>query len=187
MSQDHESFFPKFPQSSLQFRQLEPNDAFSILRHLETGLVDLQWACGVSSELIVFRETRRLPGLHELHGRAFVPMSYHIVTALGGVRLILASGSRPSLFFLVASCIISTLDAAEHIAPNIAKMRQNVPPDFRRSVEVADTWARACVEEVQRALQIIRDYAGDRWPILVQEVRRYQEEIRRIREGLEGY
>ncbi len=175
-----------------QFRVvLEPNIAKSALDYLEISLVNLQCACGISSELIVIPETRRLPGLHPLHSKAFVPMSYHIVTALGALRVILATQPRSTLSFLAVSCIINTLDATEHIAPNIKEMREHVSPNYSKSVETTDQFARACVKEVREALEVVKNYSigAPNWPSLLQDIRQFQEEVRRIRreEVEEGY
>lgn len=175
-----------------QFRVvLEPNIAKSALDYLEISLVNLQCACGISSELIVISETRRLPGLHPLHSKAFVPMSYHIVTALGALRVILTTQPRSTLSFLAVSCIINTLDAAEHIVPNIKEMREHVSPNYSKSVEATDQFARACVKEVREALEVVKNYSigAPNWPSLLQDIRQFQEEVRRIRreEVEEGY
>ena len=170
---------------------LEPNIAKSTLDHLEISLVNLQCACAISSELIVIPETRRLPGLNPLHGKAFVPMSYHIVTALGALRVILTTEPRSTLSFLAVSCIINTLDAAENITPNIREMREHVSPNYCKSVEAADQFARACVKDVQEALEVVKNYSigAPNWPGLLQDIRQFQQEIKRIRreEVKEGY
>lgn len=170
---------------------LEPNIARFALGYLEISLVNLQYACAISSELIVIPETRRLPGLHQLHSKAFVPMSYHIVTAIGALRVILTTEPRSTLSFLAVSCIINTLDAAEYIAPNIREMREHVPPNYSKSVEVADQFARACVKEVEEALEVVKNYSiGEpNWPGLLKDIRKFQAEVKRIREEevKEGY
>lgn len=170
---------------------LEPNIAKSALDYLEVSLVNLQCACGLSSELIVIPETRRLPGLHPLHSNAFVPMSYHIVTALGALRVILSTQPRSTLSFLAVSCFINTLDAAEHIAPNIKEMREHVSPNYSQSVESTDQFARTCVKEVREALEVVKNYSigAPNWPSLFQDIRYFQKEVRRIRreEVKEGY
>lgn len=143
-----------------QLPAFEQDSAFATLQHLERALVNLQWACGISSELEFIPETRELVGLHELHDLSLVPMSYHIVTAIGALRMILTSGPRRTLLSLMISCIVNTLNAGEHIAPNIEKMRLNVPPDYSRSVEAADTWLNACLREVQNAFNIAKAFAG---------------------------
>lgn len=145
--------------------------------------MNLQWACGISSELIVMPETRRLPGLHRLHSKAFVPMSYHIATALGALRVILATQPRITLSFLAVSCIINTPDAAEYIVPNINEMREHVSPNYSQSVESADRFARTCVQEVWQALEVVKNQSigAPNWPSLLQDIRRYQEEVRHIR------
>jgi hypothetical protein len=175
-----------------QFRfVLEPNIAKSALDHLEISLINLQCACAISSELIVIPETRRLPGLHQLHSKAFVPMSYHIVTALGALRVILTSEPKSTLSFLAVSCIINTLDAAKNIAPNIREMREHVSPKYCKSVEVANQFAHACVKEVQEALEVVKNYSigAPNWPSILKDIRLFQQEVRRIRreEVKEGY
>lgn len=136
----------------------EQEYTFTTLQHLERALVSLQWACGISSELEFIPETRELVGLHELHDLSLVPMSYHIVTAIGALRMLLAFGPRSTLLSLIVSCIVNTLNAAEHIAPNIERMRKNVPPDYRQSVEAADAWLKNCLREVQQAFNIVERF-----------------------------
>lgn len=142
----------------------------ALMRELNSALITLDIACGTNSEFEFIPQTRDLPGLHELHDKALVPMSYHLVTARGATRLMLSHQYRYTLVLLAVNCLFSTLKAAENIRPNLALMRQSAPTQFKGAVNTTEKWAMRTIAHTRNGLKIMRDMVGPLWPNILAEL-----------------
>lgn len=144
----------------------------ALMNEFNSALIAMDITCGTSSELYYFPQTKNLPGLHELHGKALVPMSYHLVTGRGGTRIMLNGQCRYTLVLLAANCLFNTLEKAQNIKPNLELMRQSAPPEFQGAINTTELWSMKTIDHTRSALSIVRDMAGPVWPKILEDLRK---------------
>lgn len=149
-----------------------PYDLTRLMNEFDSALVALDITCGTNSEFHYFPETKNLPGLEELHVKALIPMSYHLVTGRGGIRLMLNGQCRYTLVLLASNCLFNTLERAQNIKPNLDLMRQSAPPEFQEAINTTELWSVKTVDDTRRALSIIRNMAGPMWPKILKDLKK---------------
>lgn len=150
-----------------------------ILEALRVAMQALQLTCGVSSELYVFPETRNLAGLRELHGQVLVPMSYHLVTAMGAGQIILAGNNRRSLWVLMFGCIMAAEQLSRAMPELIGRMQQAattaggpaIPAAaVSGAVQATQAWAARTMHALQRTFVVAQTALGQpAWTELARE------------------
>jgi hypothetical protein len=122
-----------------------------ILAALTEAYGDLTLQCAVASLGHYVPAMTGLPGLEELHRQNY-EVSYHLTTAIGSARRILAGSREPGYFALVITCERAAREHQQKAQEAFRKLSEAAPADLRALLQRLHGHIQATMGHIQRAL-----------------------------------
>ncbi len=122
-----------------------------ILRSLQQAHSTLTQQCATSSLGHYVPAMRSLPGFEQLHRQNY-EVSYHLTTAIGAARRILAGDREPGYFALVVSCQREAQEHQRRAEAAFRRMSQAAPERLRPLVQRIGGYIQATAGHIQRSV-----------------------------------
>lgn len=132
-----------------------------VLAALHRAHVSLSLQCAVASLGQYIPEMRRLPGYEELH-RENYEVAYHLTTAIGSARRILAGARDPGYFAKLISCQRAAYEHQERAAAAFQRLAAAAPAQLRPTVQRLGGYIQATTREIRRAIALTTAALGPR-------------------------
>lgn len=124
-----------------------------ILAALTEAYDDLTLQCAVASLGHYIPAMARLPGFEELHRQNY-EVSYHLTTAIGSARRILAGSREPGYFALVVTCERAAREHQQRAMEAFRRLSAAAPADLRPLLQRLHGHHQATMGHIQRAAGI---------------------------------
>lgn len=131
-----------------------------VLRHFEQSMYALEIQCSFATQMKLIEETKKLPGLPELHKQNY-ESSYHRTTALGCLYRILSGERHPHVFGIMIRCMIESEEHDEASANAIRQMEQYAQGTAERWVQLTRHWHTHQMNTLKQAMRITRSLVGE--------------------------
>lgn len=130
--------------------------------------------CGLASELEVYPQFERMPGIQPYHSRGLIPLSYHITDAMGALHMLRAGVERRSVWLLLTACLESAEAAIREMEGPLGEMRSAAArTEAAEQVLAVERWSRQCGLAVRRAREVLRAVLAAEAPRVEAEAREF--------------
>lgn len=133
----------------------------ALIRHVTTARHATEVMCGLASELQVYPQFERLSGIQPFHSRGLVPLSYHILDAMGTLHMLQAGLVRRSIWVLLTACLENAAMRLSEMEAPLTEMRTAAArTEAAEQVAAVERWTRHCALAVRRAQEALRAVLG---------------------------
>jgi hypothetical protein len=127
---------------------------------MQNSMYALSLLCSVATQMKLVEETKRLPGLAELHHENY-ETSYHRVTAIGCLHRVIAGDRHHPVIGIMIRCMIASWQHDEKADAAIRRMEQAAGGTAARWVQSVRHWHHLASDELQKAMRLVRRLAGE--------------------------
>lgn len=145
-----------------------------ILISLQRAHTDLALQCATASLGHFVPAIRRLAGFEELHRQNY-EVAYHLTTAIGSARRILAGARDPGYFALLVSCQREAREHQEKAAAAYRRLAEAAPAEVRPLIQRMGGHIQATSGHLQRSIGLSTAALGRE---TIADLQRWTEQMR---------